>query len=322
MSTGKHAAFHNLLGRPYIRCVRPIMLIVLLPCVAVGCAQVAFPPLFPTSTPTSRPNNELNFTKHSLTVNDQAYTYLLHIPPDLDTKTPQPVVLALHGYTQIASDMAKLGFNDTADQNGFVVIYPDSAARTYSWNGGGCCGPAAKAGLDDVAYIRRVLVDVGEQVRVDPKRIYIVGWSNGAEFAYRLACEMSDIFAAIAPYAGPLFVTPCQPDHPVSVMHMHGLSDTEVPYAGGQGDSVVADVFFPPVQEGIALWANVDGCSGNTKVTKLEYSTHTVYRNCKAGTAVETYTLEYQDHSWPNPSIYPEVSPQSIWNFFAAHPKQ
>jgi polyhydroxybutyrate depolymerase len=250
-------------------------------------------------------------------VGDVKYAYHLHIPPGLDGLQPVPVVFAFHGYTGGALEV--LGFSEVADQQGFLVVYPSGYG--VSWNAGGCCGPAAKDNADDVAFVRQMLTDLGILVNIDPKRIYSTGWSNGAMFSYRLACEMSDTFAAIAPVSGPLVTTPCQPQQPVSVMQEHGLVDTEVPFAGGQGTSVVADVFFPPVEDGITFWAQVDGCTGTPQVEKQGTLIHTVYPGCKAGSAVELYTIEGGRHGWPSRFVFPALSPQAMWDFFKAHPK-
>lgn len=277
------------------------------------------PSATPRPTATPAPTLQPSDSTHTLMVGDLKYTYLLHIPPGLDGLQPVPVVFVFHGYTVNAGYMAVLGFNDVADQQGFLAVYPNGYG--LSWNAGGCCGPAAKDNVDDIAFVRQMLTDLGTLVSIDPKRIYSTGWSNGAMFSYRLACEMADTFAAIAPVSGPLIYAPCQPQQPVSVMHEHGLADPEVPFAGGQGDIVVADVFFPPVEAGTAFWAQVDGCAGNPQVEKQGLLTHTVYPGCKAGSAVEIYTIDVQRHSWPSPYILPAPLPQTIWDFFKAHPK-
>ncbi len=60
-----------------------------------------------------------------------------------------------------------------------------------------------KQGIDDVGYARVMLDDLARQFNIDKKRVYATGISNGAMMCYRLACELSDRIAAIAPVAGP-----------------------------------------------------------------------------------------------------------------------
>ena len=170
---------------------------------------------------------------------------------------------------------------------------------------------------DEAAFVRQMLSDLETLASLDPRRIYAVGFSNGAMLVYRLACEMSDTFAAVAPLAGTLFYTPCQPQQPVSLVHVHGLEDTVVPYAGG-GDLISGGV--PSVEQGIATWVQLDGCSRAAQVEQQEGGiTHTAYTSCQSGSAVELYTVQVLGHGWPSMAEFP--ASEVIWDFFVAHPK-
>jgi polyhydroxybutyrate depolymerase len=258
-------------------------------------------------------------SERTLTVMGQSRSYLLYVPPGLDTSRPMPVVFGFHGYT---SDGARFrdvtGFNEIADKNGFLVVYPQGEGSDHSWNAGSCCAGARAVSLDDVTFIRQIVLDLKTIANIDPKRIYATGHSNGAMFVYRLACEMSDTFAAIAPVAGPLFYSPCKPKQPVSVIHVHGLADPSVPYAGGPNPGYPSMV-FPSVDDSIVSWVKLDGCSGEAKVEQQGVVTHTAYTACQAGTAVELYAIDGLAHVWPQPDVWP--ASQKIWEFFAAHPK-
>jgi polyhydroxybutyrate depolymerase len=257
--------------------------------------------------------------QRTLMVKGQSRSYLLYVPPHLDNSQPVPVVFGFHGYTGTGPSFRDgTGFNDIAETNGFLVVYPEGEGGDHSWNAGGCCAGARMADLEDVAFIRQIILGLKTIANIDPKRIYATGHSNGAMFVYRLACEMSDTFAAIAPVAGPLFYSPCKPKEPVSVMHVHGLADPAVPYTGGPYAGYPSMV-FPSVEESISAWAKLDGCSVGAQVEKQGTVTHTIYASCKAGTVVELYAIEGLDHSWPQPDVWP--ASETIWEFFAAHPK-
>jgi polyhydroxybutyrate depolymerase len=151
-------------------------------------------------------------------------------------------------------------------------------------------------------------------VNVDAKRIYATGFSNGGGFVYRLACEMSDTFAAVAPVAGAMIDSSCQPQQPVSLITVHGLADLAAPYEGG------GEFNIPPVEQVITTWAELDGCTGTPQVEKQEkIFVHTSYASCESGTAVELYAMEAGGHAWPSKYVWP--ASQAIWTFFAAHPK-
>jgi len=252
-------------------------------------------------------------SERKLTVNGLERTYLLHVPPTLDLRQPAPVVLAFHGLDQEPSDMELMtGFNDIADKASFLVVYPRGVE--LSWNVGICCGFAATNNIDEIAFVRQILSDLGTISNVDPKRIYATGFSNGAPLVYQLACEMSNTFAGVAPVSGVLLYSPCQPQQPVSLIHIHGLADSSVPYDGG------GDLDTPPVEQVINTWVQLDGCTGSPQVdSPINIIKHTVYNPCRAGTAVELYAIESGGHHWVTKPVWP--SSQVIWDFFAAHPK-
>jgi len=299
----------------------PILPFVLLISTA-SCNQTVAPPnadigqiatTVPTAAaaPTIQPGN----STRKLTVNGLNREYLIHIPSGLDRSRTVPVVFAFHGYDGSSSEMQTwTGFDAIADKDSFLVVYPQGSGTDRSWNAGSCCGDANANKVDESAFIRQILSDLSTIASVDTKRIYGLGFSNGGALMYRLGCEMSDTFAAIAPVSSVLNV-PCQPHQPVSVLHVHGLEDTVAPYAGGGADG------WPAVEPGIATWVKLDGCTGAAQVeTQQSIITHTVYASCRAGTAVELYTVGGADHEWPSIQQRLPIS-KVIWDFFAAHPK-
>ena len=291
---------------------------------SAACGQAAPKPTpTPLLTATPAPTIQPGVSTRTLTVGSLKRTYILHIPPGLDSLNPVPVVFVFHGYTMSAAIMPIMsGFNDIADTDGFLVVYPNGYAR--SWNASGCCGAAVNKNIDDLAFVRQMLADLGTIVPIDPKRIYASGFSNGAVFSYRLACEMSDTFAAIAPVSGWLVTDPCQPQQPVSVVHVHGTKDSfegQTWTPGDVGTTSTTNIIVPSVEQAVATWAQLDGCSGSAQVETQGVITHTVYSSCKAGTAVELYAIEGGAHAWPSLYAFPTASTQMIWDFFKAHPK-
>ncbi len=278
----------------------------------------------PADTATPAPTLQPGETTRNLTVGGLDRSYLLHIPPGLDSQQPVPVVFVFHGYDPeyfyAVNDIQNItGFNGLADSKGFLVVYPYGISG--SWNAGACCGIAVDNKVDETAFVRQMLADLGTLVKVDPKRIYATGLSSGAMLAYRLACEMSDTFAAIAPVSGALMIEPCQPGQPVAVIHFHGLADTAVPFAGGPGTLITGKYVFPPVEQGIAAWVKLDGCTAAPQVDKQAIYTRTWYGSCQAGTEVDLYTIAaLGGNSWPSPYVMP-IS-QIIWDFFSAHSRQ
>ena len=277
------------------------------------------PTITPLPTATPLPTIQPGESTRTLQVGDLERTYILHIPPGLDSQYPVPLVFVFHGFSENAISIQMLsGFNDISDTNTFILVYPNGVNR--DWNLGGY--PPLETGIDDFAFVRKMIEDLGTIVRIDPKRIYSTGFSAGANFSYRLACEMSDTFAAIAPMEGWLFTNPCQPQEPVAVFHVHGSEDA---YEGQtvpmMANGVYVDVVFPPVEQAIATWVKLDGCNGAARIEKQGVVTQTVYPDCLAGTVVELSVIDGGRHAWPSPYAFPSISSQGIWDFFKAHPK-
>ena len=289
-----------------------------LPATATAPAVTPIPRPTPTAAGTLQPVDVLR----KLTVNGLERSYLIHIPAGLRAGASVPLVFVFHSYSESADYIQQTsGFNDIADTGGFIVVYPNGsgAANALSWNANGCCGSAVTNNIDEAAFVRKILADLGALATIDPKRTYAAGFSNGAMLAYRLACEMSDTFAAVAPVAGALVTDPCQPGQPVSVIHFHGLVDPVIPYAGGATVQSTGQP-YPPTEQSVAAFAKLDGCAATPTVETAAAYTHMVYTGCKNGTAVELYAVKSVGHMWPTKYIVPAT--QIIWDFFAAHPRQ
>ena len=174
-----------------------------------------------------------------------ARQYAVHVPMGYDKNTPVPALFCIHGLDQTAVMFCLdtgVAWPAKGDKEGFVVIMPNGYMN--SWNGGTCCGSAASSGLDDVALMRAIFAEVGTHVNLDLGRVYATGLSNGAYMSYRLACEASDLFVAVAPSAGAVGtaaigggtqstsdLATCAPTHKVSILDVHGTSDPLIPYS-------------------------------------------------------------------------------------------
>jgi polyhydroxybutyrate depolymerase len=268
-------------------------------------------------------------------------TYLYHRPKDDDGKTPRPVVIVFHGGGGNAENAVRMTSLDAkADAEHFIAVYPNGSGpidgALLTWNAWNCCGPALDEHVDDIAFVRAMVERLEQDFAIDRKRIYATGLSNGGIFTHRVGCELSDIFAAIAPVAGALNTEDCKPDHPVSVVMFHGTADQHVLYDGGRPLQTV-DRRHPredkPVSYAVETWVKLDHCKTEPARTKEGHVTHDVYPDGTDGAAVELYTIEGQGHAWPGghkgrehgnvdePTT--EISATDLmWDFFAKHPKK
>jgi polyhydroxybutyrate depolymerase len=224
--------------------------------------------------------------------------------------------------------------NPVADREGFVVVYPDGTGTFRTWNAGGCCGSAARPpGVDDVGFVRILLDHLGEELCIDERRIYASGMSNGAMLSHRLACELWDRIAAVAPVAGTEMSPTCTPARAVPVMHVHGSADGHVPWEGGVGCGLTG-VSFRSVPATMEAWRVRNGCGTATARVVVEGNgTCDGYLGCVDGVETVLCRIEGGGHSWPGgePAVpvvdCPADGPQSttflaseqIWRFFARH---
>ena len=175
--------------------------------------------------------------------------YDLHVPPGYDESVPVPLVIDFHGFGSNKTQQRLVsGFQAQSDAHGFLVAYPSGLFN--SWNAGVCCGDAVTNNIDDVGFAKALIDQVAQQARVDRRRVYVTGISNGGFMSHRLACEAADTFAAYAPMAAFIGVSPCTPSRPVPVHMFMGLTDALVPYA------TAAPSF--------AFWRNNAQCVGAT----------------------------------------------------------
>lgn len=267
-------------------------------------------------------------------------TCSVHVPPSYRKGMAVPLVLVFHGGGGTGEGMEKLTHMDeVADDGGFMVVYPDGVDG--NWNDG---RPEINPGVDDVGFIRDLLGRLEADYSIDAGRVYATGISNGGFMSYRLAFDMADRFAAIAPvgallteqlYAGP------PPSSPVSVLLIEGTDDPFVPWSGGEisaglrsrGQVVSTD-------STIDYWVTAEACSTPPTVTDLPDSDPAdgtrvrseSYGGGRDGTAVELLAIEGGGHTWPGGTQYlPERTigrtsrdidaSRVIWEFFEAHAK-
>src|SRR5690606_9573920 len=99
------------------------------------------------------------------------------------------------------------------------------------------------------------------EYKIDDKRIYATGLSNGGMMSYLLACELSDYFAAIAPVAASMFDTiSCNPKSEISIIAFNSVDDEHIPYNGGIGEESLVDIEKLPVEKVINMWTQKFDC--------------------------------------------------------------
>ncbi len=271
--------------------------------------------------------------------------YEIHVPPSYDKKASFPLVLAFHGG---GGDQITMRFvskmDSTANRKGFIVVYPAGTNKTFPlsnrfllWNDGRPYQDGSYSTVDDVQYVREVLDDMQLFFKIDTKKIFACGYSNGAQFSYRLAKQLSGRIAAIAAIAGQRpaddFFPP--PPRSMAIMHFAGKKDTVCPYDGGDPQYFTPELqtSLKPVTETIKSWVDFNGCSEKPEVKRTGKAVMERYSNCKDNVEVVLWTLEDGGHTWPGGNVVPAAeklglgpinqdifASDIIWEFFERHP--
>ncbi len=274
----------------------------------------------------------------SINVGGVERSYLFHRTPQQESS--YALVIALHGGGGNPAQFAKdTRFNDKADQEGFIVVYPRGTGTLAVWDAIHCCGSAFDEHVDDVGFISALIDEMIRTEHIDPKRVYVTGHSNGAMMSYRLGSELSDKIAAIAVSAGTIggkatprspMVQIKQPAEPISVLVFHGKIDENVLYDGGVTvKGVVKGRYDLSVAQSVGFWVKADGCTGDPQDSQFsQHVTVKDYPTCNQHTEVTLYSIDNQGHAWPggtqgfvDPPSKDIAATDIIWDFFKAHPK-
>jgi polyhydroxybutyrate depolymerase len=150
---------------------------------------------------------------------------------------PAPLLILLHSASTSGAHQERyMKLGPIAKKNGIIYIAPDgtmSPEGNRFWNASKSCCNKFKQVVDDVAYINSLIEEISAKTPVDPKRIYLIGHSNGAFMSYTFACKTNKV-AAIVAIAGAMDVNPdCTPSSPVSLLDIHGTADKTIKANGG-----------------------------------------------------------------------------------------
>ncbi len=240
--------------------------------------------------------------------NDTNRSYRLYVPASVRAKdTPVPLVLVLHGGGPGFDVMDITRVVPVADREGFAVAFPNAVGDL--WNDGALRALGSNDSRD-VGFLRRVVDDIeAKGLKVDRKRIYAIGLSNGGMMSLRLACEAADLFAGVGAVAASMpkaLALDCRPSAPVSVVVINGTDDPIVPYRGGTVR--VGLVGFGEVlstDDTVALWARLNGCGPPAAPVPLGKSGHDggsramqIDHDCP-GARVRLVRVEGGGHTWP-----------------------
>jgi len=209
------------------------------PALAAGPALTAMPPATPIANGDARSG--------VLQLAGGVYAYL----PKGHTAAPAPVLVALHGAGGQANDTLT-SFREFADANGIVLLIPQSAKGTWDM----IEDLKSRLGLEmnvqprygkDLKMIDVALADLFTKVAVDPARVGIMGFSDGATYALSVGTANPQLFHRVIAFSpGPAFVGKSAPDQYVFISH--GENDNVLPFATARGHAAKLRVRHVPVE--------------------------------------------------------------------------
>lgn len=234
-------------------------------------------------------------------------SYLIEVPAQAQGA---PIILALHGGGGNPKQFARnSGLTSPALARGYAVIYPAGTGLgrlgRLAWNGGYCCGAAARGVVDDVAFLDAVIADASGRFGLDASRVYVKGISNGGLMAEVYAAARPGRIRAAASVSGSMDMGRTSVSGPVPILIVHGTADTQVPFAGGVGTQGKQATDWASVDQVIAAFVKaarvplqktknvIDPVKDDTRVVATDYT------DARGKVMVRLLAIEGGGHVWP-----------------------
>lgn len=270
----------------------------------------------------------------------QGRKYAVKVPAGYDPAKPAPLLVMLHGFrdakdtTDPGGDMdAYMKISAETDKRGVILAIPlgsfDPTLNHYFWNATDSCCDFDGLKTNDIGYLMAMVTEIEGQYKIDAKRRFVLGHSNGGFMTHRIACDQADRFAAVVSLAGATFKNPdkCAASAPIAMLQVHGDADDTVPYGGGAPEGIAVLPPAPGAVETAKLWAAKNRCKDTPDesaaaidlVSDLDGAeTHkSVYSGCEGNGATELWTIKGGPHS---PHFNESWAP-TVLDFLMAHPK-
>ena len=260
-------------------------------------------------------------------------SFLIYVPTNI--KENAPLVVAIHGYTSSAKTlMGYSGINQIADKEGFLVAYPqgtkDSRDNNF-FNVGYEFHSDSK--VNDVNFIREIVLNLTKDYKLNSKRVFATGMSNGGDMSYLLACTSSDLFTAVAPVAGVMMkdtLENCNPVKKIPIFEIHGTKDSISKFEGDMNNEDKWGAYYD-LPSTIEFWVNKHALSEKETIQLENKNTEdgtTItferYWSDESQREVWFYIVNDGNHTWPGMTgLFSRTanqdinSAEEIWKFFS-----
>ncbi len=262
-------------------------------------------------------NVETGLSSQSMMYDNENREYLIYIPQDYNSNnTPMPILFAFHGfggYSQYFINTAD--FRSLADQYNFIAVYPQGLVCNdgTTWNTNPPGGDN-KCSQDDIGFFAALLSEISSNYNIDSSKVFLTGYSNGADFSYSMACYQSSIVTAIAPVSGLMPMadasSECSPSHATSVLISNGTNDGSRPYNGIEG-------WMMAVDQTVAYWSQYNNTDGSPEVITEGNVERHLYANGDNDTEAILLKVVNGGHYWFDMTLGGLSFEQIIWQFFS-----
>ena len=261
-------------------------------------------------------------TPRTLTWDGTEREYLEYVPASYNPENPAPVVFCLHGLGDNMTNFSGVGFNQVANQTGWIVITPQALVASVllvgeigtAWNSGaGAEFPfigytVLNSDVDDSGYLMAILDSLENNMNINTDSVFFMGFSMGGFMSNRMAIEHGDRITAIASVSGTIGtdILDLTPVTEVNAMHFHGTADTQVTYENA-GFAVGEDTYSVGLgaEATVEFWRNFNVCDVEPVVTFFP-DTHTdgktferyLYQNGTNGVQTAFIKIIGGDHEW------------------------
>jgi polyhydroxybutyrate depolymerase len=244
-----------------------------IPVTAVILSMLACAPVSAQESPTGvararAANVEVpeNASQRTLVSSGQERSYWIVRPKNVTGKAP--VVFVLHGgAVGDGRQTFRYGFHELGGRDGVVTVHPNGKGEGWVDGRDTPYLRERSAGANDVAFFRDMIDALIAEGVADPARIYVTGGSNGGMMTMRLACELGDRIAAVAPFVSMLpekLVPGCKPARPIPILMIAGTADRLMPFGGGAVAAMSGDdrgTVLGAAQT-FEFWKARNGCAG------------------------------------------------------------
>ena len=205
------------------------------------------------SSPLARQSSAASYSPEYTSINGRTFGY--YVPESYDPSTPTPLLFMFHGAGGNSSEQSGgsaengyYGWQTSAHENGFIVLFPESSGYFKTWDLGG------GGSSSDLSFVDDMIGWASTNYNISTSQIFTTGHSWGAYFSYYVATFRSDDIAAFGAHSGGLggafFLgnTPPVPTGPTPTpslngIVLHAVDDGIVPYSNSQNlyDDLVAN---------------------------------------------------------------------------------